>query len=330
MPVHTPLPANDTRGLPSCAKAASAAVPRYVESDVIAPNRVIGAGTLSTLKASFWQIDERETVQIGDPDFISFALNLRGGRVWRNNEPTACEVGDIAFQPFEGARWRFEREASFVQLYIPFALATSVCQCLYERDLEHDQLRTPCATGYPLLVRAATSIQGQLASMAPTALLLDSWALLLSEILVSRLSSHAERYERSSFGSIPDRSLARVIEFVESHLGSDLDLASLASVAAMSPYHFARRFKARLGVSPHAYVLERRIRRAQLTLAGNDNALHQIAATCGFSSNRISPRLPASDEHYTRCLSSGMPRVAKPITTPVELGPLFQCCGSEV
>ena len=50
MPVHTPLPANDTRGLPSCAKAASAAVPRYVESDVIAPNRVIGAGTLSTLK----------------------------------------------------------------------------------------------------------------------------------------------------------------------------------------------------------------------------------------------------------------------------------------
>src|SRR6516162_9470761 len=74
MPVHAPLPANDTRGLPSCAKAASAAVPRYVESDVIAPNRVIGAGTLSTLKASFWQIDKQETVQIGDPDFISFAL----------------------------------------------------------------------------------------------------------------------------------------------------------------------------------------------------------------------------------------------------------------
>jgi AraC family transcriptional regulator len=88
--------------------------------------------------------------------------------------------------------------------------------------------------------------------MAPTALLLDSWELLLSEILVSRLSSHAERYERSSFGSIPDRSLAHVVDFVESHLGSDLDLASLAKMAAMSPYHFARRFKARLGVSPHA------------------------------------------------------------------------------
>jgi AraC family transcriptional regulator len=61
-------------------------------------------------------------------------------------------------------------------------------------------------------------------------------------------------------------------------------LASLADVASMSTYHFARRFKETIGMSPHAYVLCRRIRRAQEMLNDGQSSLTQVAAACGFSS----------------------------------------------
>ena len=51
----------------------------------------------------------------------------------------------------------------------------------------------------------------------------------------------------------------------------------------MSIYHFARRFKDRW-YDPRAYVLCRRIRRAQEMLNRGRSNLTQVSATCGFSS----------------------------------------------
>ncbi|MBY0561016.1 AraC family transcriptional regulator [Hyphomicrobium sp.] len=251
---------------------------------MIAPDRIVAVHENSTLKASFWRSTVEESVQIGDPDFISIALNLGGGRVWRNSERVPTEAGEIAMQPFEGASWRFDRGVSFVHLYVPFALAGSVCESLFERELTLAQLRMSSATKDQDLVRTVSSIQAQLACFTPTTLLLDSWALLLAEILVCRLSSHAERRPRSSFGKLADRRLARVADYIEANIENDLDLASLADVAATSPSHFARRFKQTLGVNPHAYVLSRRLSRAELMLVSRDKSISQIAAACGFSS----------------------------------------------
>ena len=78
--------------------------------------------------------------------------------------------------------------------------------------------------------------------------------------------------------------LAHVIDCVEARVDQDLRLASLASVAAMSVYHFARRFKETVGMSPHAYVLSRRLDRAQQMLRRRDRSLADIAVACGFSS----------------------------------------------
>ncbi len=76
-----------------------------------------------------------------------------------------------------------------------------------------------------------------------------------------------------------------MIDYIEAGLDQDLDLASLANVAAMSLYHFARRFKETVGMSPHAYVLSRRIRRAQAMLGDRRGGnLECVAAACGFSS----------------------------------------------
>jgi AraC family transcriptional regulator len=210
-------------------------------------------------------------------------LHRGGGRVWRNNEPVPAEAGSVGMEPFESSRWRFEGHVSFVHLYLPFALLSDVCESMFERTFTHEQLWIPMGTRDEQLCGAMRTIQSGLLAIEPTPLILDSWALILSEILVRNFSSHAERCARSSFGTIPSRGLAHVVDFIEANIDQDLPLASLARLAAMSVYHFARRFKETVGVSPHAYVVMRRVRRAQRMLEHGKGRLADVAAACGFS-----------------------------------------------
>lgn len=266
------------------AGASSDALPRYSESNVITPARAVGFTASTTLKAAFWHATIRETPQAGDPDFASIALHTGGGRVWRDRERTPTEAGAIAMQPFEGADWRFEPPASFVHFYVPFAALGVVSQSLYGRPLAHADLRMPSACRDDVLCQAARSIGRTLEAVEPTNLVLDSWALILAEALVTRFSSHAEQYVRASFGKIPARGVAHVVDYVEAQLDQDLRLETLAGVAAMSTYHFARRFKETTGMSPHAYVLSRRVRRGEAMLRHSAASFADIAAACGFSS----------------------------------------------
>jgi AraC family transcriptional regulator len=271
-------------GLNVCSAAASDVTPRYLESDVMAPVRTIGVGASSSLKATFWHSTVERCDHIGDPKFVCIALNTGGGPIWRNNETIPSQVGSVAMQPFEGARWRFERPVSFVQLYVPFILLQTVSEGLFNRELAHDKLRMPSGIGGDRLCNAVRSVRYALSLIEPTNLTLDSWALILSEILVRHFSSHDDTYPRTSFGKIPALGVARVVDYIEASIDRDLDLASLAGVASMSVYHFARRFRETIGMSPHAYVLCRRIRRAQEMLARDRSNIRQVSAGCGFSS----------------------------------------------
>ena len=57
--------------------------------------------------------------------------------------------------------------------------------------------------------------------------------------------------------------MRRVREYVEVHLGESIDLSMLAGVAGLSVHHFARQFKQSVGVTPHHYLTQKRVERAQ-------------------------------------------------------------------
>ena len=58
----------------------------------------------------------------------------------------------------------------------------------------------------------------------------------------------------------------------------------MAAAACLSPYHFARQFRAAKGLPPHQYVIARRVERARLLLqTGSDLSLAEVAADVGFS-----------------------------------------------
>ena len=62
-------------------------------------------------------------------------------------------------------------------------------------------------------------------------------------------------------GGLPPRALRRVREYVESHLQENIGLEELAATAGLSMFHFARVFKQSEGVTPHSYLLQRRVSR---------------------------------------------------------------------
>jgi AraC family transcriptional regulator len=61
-------------------------------------------------------------------------------------------------------------------------------------------------------------------------------------------------------------------------------LEQMAAVVHLSPYHFARQFKAATGLPPHQYVIARRVERAQHLLRGDGElGLAEVAFRAGFS-----------------------------------------------
>jgi transcriptional regulator GlxA family with amidase domain len=84
-------------------------------------------------------------------------------------------------------------------------------------------------------------------------------------------------------GGLSAGALRRVREYVQVHLSESVDLSMLAGVAGLSVHHFAREFKQSAGVTPHHYLIQRRIERAQQMLVQTELALAEIAYAVGFS-----------------------------------------------
>ncbi|MCY9665536.1 helix-turn-helix transcriptional regulator [Paenibacillus alginolyticus] len=59
-------------------------------------------------------------------------------------------------------------------------------------------------------------------------------------------------------------------------------MGALAAAAHVSSSHLVRLFREAMGLPPHQYVLQERIRKAQQLLLGG-NAIHDVAVTLGFS-----------------------------------------------
>jgi AraC-like DNA-binding protein len=84
-------------------------------------------------------------------------------------------------------------------------------------------------------------------------------------------------------GGLPPGAARRVREHIEAHLSENIDLAALATVAGLSVYHFARAFKQSTGVTPHYYLVKRRIDLAKEMLARTEVPVAEIAFATGFS-----------------------------------------------
>lgn len=108
-----------------------------------------------------------------------------------------------------------------------------------------------------------------------------------SALVVHIFRAYGEGLSRSPpvIGGLGALRLRRVTDYIEAHLSEDISLRDLAVVAELSTHHFGEAFKASTGISPHRYLIERRIHRAKELLLGADHSIVEIALAVGFASH---------------------------------------------
>jgi len=107
-----------------------------------------------------------------------------------------------------------------------------------------------------------------LAQVGLTSLARDRLVHLLFHHLLARFHNGKPR-ERGD-GGLERRRAGRLVDHIDANLTGEMTIAELASVAALSPFHFLRSFKASFGMTPHKYVTARRMDRARRDLAAGD------------------------------------------------------------
>ena len=78
--------------------------------------------------------------------------------------------------------------------------------------------------------------------------------------------------------------LRRARDLIDREYASALDVAALARTALMSSAHFSRQFRAAYGETPYAYLMTRRIERAQALLRGGELTVSEVCAAVGCAS----------------------------------------------
>ena len=80
----------------------------------------------------------------------------------------------------------------------------------------------------------------------------------------------------------PSRKYVRIAkEFIEEHYKDNLTLKEIARAVNTSPFHLLRMFKAEVGLAPHAYLTQYRIRKARHFLS-KGTPIVQVALLTGF------------------------------------------------
>ena len=78
--------------------------------------------------------------------------------------------------------------------------------------------------------------------------------------------------------------LRRARDHMDQRYADPHDLAALAEVAGLSNYHFQRLFKTTYGLSPAAYLSQRRVERGQDLLRATNLTVTEVCHAVGFSS----------------------------------------------
>jgi AraC family transcriptional regulator len=194
--------------------------------------------------------------------------------------------GRICILPAEHeSHWIVEGELRFLHLYVSdVAWADRVVRLvdaepravtLDERIFARDEGLVQWAT--LLANQAWTSTDARLQMNAASHAALDRLVLAAARPVQRDVA-------RRPRGGLSASARRRVIDWIEAHLSASFTLADLAAQAALSEFHFARMFRVSMGVTPHAWVAQRRFARACELLAAGHVPLEQVATACGYAS----------------------------------------------
>lgn len=110
------------------------------------------------------------------------------------------------------------------------------------------------------------------------------WADGLILQIVARLIDLRDRPVAVQTGGLAAWQVRRACDLMQARLAEGVGLDDAAASVGLSPWHFARAFKASVGATPNRWLTERRIDLAKHLLADRRQSLTEVALAVGFGS----------------------------------------------
>lgn len=110
---------------------------------------------------------------------------------------------------------------------------------------------------------------------------------LIHQLLTALISPSSEA------SRVPQPSVRKAMDFIESHLSESITLNRIAEQVNLSPFYFNKLFKKHAACTPHEYLTNVRLKLAIRLLKQTSDSLEEISEQCGFN----------SATHFIRCFS---------------------------
>jgi AraC family transcriptional regulator len=209
-------------------------------------------------------------------------LHVRYEGVKRDMPPAAGSIAVVPAGSSQLVRWQASKDTLLV--YLEPSLVARVAAESFEFDPSRTVVLPLHGLNVPELRSSMLAVDAELrAGGVGGSLLAESFANVLSVHLIRHIT-RPHRELASADGVLPRHKLRRVIEYIMENLGGSPTLEQMAAVVHLSPFHFARQFKAATGLAPHQYVIVRRVERAQHLLRTEGGlGLAEVAFRSGFA-----------------------------------------------
>lgn len=115
-------------------------------------------------------------------------------------------------------------------------------------------------------------------------MLVETSAIALVLAVIRELAPNATTAFKTVRYGLSETRRKRVLSYIDDNISRQITLSELAAVANLSLYHFTRKFKNRMGMTPLRYLSNRRVDVAQRLLRSTNASLVEISLACGFAS----------------------------------------------
>ena len=102
-------------------------------------------------------------------------------------------------------------------------------------------------------------------------------------LLRAQLDRYAVELRVGKVGGLAGWQSRQILLYIDARLDQPISVGELSSLSKLSGSYFIRAFKRTFDVTPHAYIVRRRLKRAKVLMLTTDLTLSEIAMSCGFT-----------------------------------------------
>lgn len=248
-----------------------------------------------SIGAALWRLDQDAQIEFSSPkmpDTYLVCAYLEGSIDWdcrmptrRYHRPGVAQTFCMGFPGEQGDVTLKDAHSSFIHFYISDDLIQVQLADLAPATRPASVEFIDPMNGADLVVDGFARQAAQLmVQKAPTSrLLVEATGLQLAAHLISQHSNLRGKQARRKSGGLAPWQIRLVCDYMDANLEQDISLSDLSEITDLSPNHFCSAFRVSLGMPPHAWLLQSRMKRAKIMLADPRLSLTEIAHAVGYA-----------------------------------------------